>query len=165
MYSTSQTLGGGVSNWEFCTRMHFWGAMAIFHHGQHQFSIFLVNTWKIRDPNFRGVSNWKFCSRMHFWGAMTIFPIFYNDHQHQFSVFVDTWKTGGPNFTVVSNWKFCSRMCFWELWPFFPFFRWFKFTLKPPNRITHDKLWLAILHTSFWTFLVKFGHNGPWDIC
>ena len=43
-------------------------------------------------------------------------------------------------------------------------FRWFKFTLKPPNRITRDKLWLAIWDTSFWTFLVKFGHNGPWDI-
>ena len=30
--------------------------------------------------------------------------------------------------------------------------RWFKFTLKPPNRITHDKLRLAIWDTSFWTF-------------
>ena len=43
-------------------------------------------------------------------------------------------------------------------------FRWFKFTLKPPYSITHDKLWLAIWDTSFWTFLVKFGHKGPWDI-
>ena len=43
-------------------------------------------------------------------------------------------------------------------------FRWFKFTLKPPNRITHDKLRLAIWDTSFWTFWLKFGHNGPWDI-
>ena len=40
-------------------------------------------------------------------------------------------------------------------------FRWFKFTLKPPNRITHDKLRLAIWDTSFWTFWLKFGHNGP----
>ena len=40
-------------------------------------------------------------------------------------------------------------------------FRWFKFTLKPPNRITHDKLRLAIWDTSAWPFLVKFGHNGP----
>ena len=40
-------------------------------------------------------------------------------------------------------------------------FRWFKFTLKPPNSITHDKLRLAIWDTSFWTFWVKFGHNGP----
>ena len=39
--------------------------------------------------------------------------------------------------------------------------RWFKFTLKPPNSITLDKLRLAIWDTSFWTFLVKFGHNGP----
>ena len=45
-----------------------------------------------------------------------------------------------------------------------PVFRWFKFTLKPPNRITHDKLWLAIWDTSFWTFWLKFGHKGPWDI-
>ena len=43
-------------------------------------------------------------------------------------------------------------------------FRWFKFTLKPPNRITREKLQLAIWDTSFWNFLVKFGHNGPWDI-
>ena len=40
-------------------------------------------------------------------------------------------------------------------------FRWFKFTLKPPNRITREKLRLAIWDTSFWTFWVKFGHNGP----
>ena len=24
---------GGVGNWEFHSRMHFWGAMAIFHNG------------------------------------------------------------------------------------------------------------------------------------
>ena len=40
-------------------------------------------------------------------------------------------------------------------------FRWFKFTLKPPNSITRDKLRLAIWDTSFWNFWVKFGHNGP----
>ena len=43
-------------------------------------------------------------------------------------------------------------------------FRWFKFTLKPPYSIAHDKLWLAIWDTSFWTFWLKFGHKGPWDI-
>ena len=43
-------------------------------------------------------------------------------------------------------------------------FRWFKFTLKPPNRITRDKLRLAIWDTSAWTFWLKFGHKGPWDI-
>ena len=42
--------------------------------------------------------------------------------------------------------------------------RWFKFTLKPPNRITRDKLRLAIWDTSAWTFWLKFGHKGPWDI-
>ena len=31
-------------------------------------------------------------------------------------------------------------------------FRWFKFTLKPPNSITRDKLQLAIWDTSFWNF-------------
>ena len=35
-------------------------------------------------------------------------------------------------------------------------FRWFKFTLKPPYSIAHDKLRLAIWDTSFWTFLVIF---------
>ena len=40
-------------------------------------------------------------------------------------------------------------------------FRWFKFTLKPPYSIAHDKLRLAIWDTSFWTFWLKFGHKGP----
>ena len=40
-------------------------------------------------------------------------------------------------------------------------FRWFKFTLKPPYSIMHDKLRLAIWDTSFWTFWLKFGHKGP----
>ena len=31
-------------------------------------------------------------------------------------------------------------------------FRWFKFTVKPPYSIAHDKLQLAIWDTSFWTF-------------
>ena len=44
-------------------------------------------------------------------------------------------------------------------------FRWFKFTLKPPYSIAHDKLRLAIWDTSYWTFWLKFGHKGPWDIC
>ena len=43
-------------------------------------------------------------------------------------------------------------------------FRRFKFTLKPPYSITCSKLQLAIWDTSFQTFLLKFGHNGPWDI-
>ena len=41
------------------------------------------------------------------------------------------------------------------------FIRWFKFTLKPPYSIAHDKLRLAIWDTSFWTFWLKFGHKGP----
>ena len=43
-------------------------------------------------------------------------------------------------------------------------FRWFKFTLKLPYSIVHDNLRLAIWDTSFWTFLLKFGHKGTWDI-
>ena len=43
----------------------------------------------------------------------------------------------------------------------FSLFRWFKFTLKPPYSIAHDNLRLAIWDTSFWTFLLKFGHKGP----
>ena len=43
----------------------------------------------------------------------------------------------------------------------FPIFRWFKFTLKPPYSIVHDKLRLAIWDTSFSTFWLKFGHKGP----
>ena len=48
--------------------------------------------------------------------------------------------------------------------PLLAVFRWFKFTPKQPNRITHDKLRLAIWDTSTWTFWLKFGANGPWDI-
>ena len=44
---------------------------------------------------------------------------------------------------------------------FFPIFRWFKFTLKPPYSIAHDKLRLAIWDTSFSTFWLKFGHKRP----
>ena len=43
-------------------------------------------------------------------------------------------------------------------------FRWFKFTLKPPYSIARDNLRLAIWDTSFWTFWLKFGHKGPWEI-
>ena len=39
-------------------------------------------------------------------------------------------------------------------------FRWFKFTLKPPYRIMHDKLQLAIWDTSFWTFLAQIWTQG-----
>ena len=46
-------------------------------------------------------------------------------------------------------------------WWFVVVFRWFKFTLKPPYSIAHDKLRLAIWDTSFWTFWLKFGHKGP----
>ena len=82
----------GVGNWEFCSRTHFWGAMAIFpifRNGRHQFSV-CVDTWKTGDPNFRRVGNWEFRSRTCFWGAMAVFPIFRNG-RHQCS---DTRKTG-----------------------------------------------------------------------
>ena len=39
-------------------------------------------------------------------------------------------------------------------------FRWFKFTLKPPNSIAIGKLRLAIWDTSFWTFLAQIWTQG-----
>ena len=39
----------------------------------------------------------------------------------------------------------------------FMLFRWFKFTLKAPNSITHGNLLLAIWDTFHWNFVVKFG--------
>ena len=59
---------------------------------------------------------------------------------------------------VANNINFTRLMLmmipFWVL-------RWFKFTLKPPYSIVHDKLRLAIWDTSFWTFWLKFVHKGP----
>ena len=40
------------------------------------------------------------------------------------------------------------------------FYKVFRFTLKPPISIGYGKFRLAIWDTSFWNFLVKFGHNG-----
>ena len=37
------------------------------------------------------------------------------------------------------------------------FFRWFKFTLKPPNSMGHGNLLSAIWDTSHWNLFVKFG--------
>ena len=42
--------------------------------------------------------------------------------------------------------------------------RWFKFTLKPPNSITHGNLLSAIWDTSHWNFFVKFGLKTAWHI-
>ena len=109
----TQTLGG-VSNWEFCSRGHFWGVRAIFlifHNGRHQFCI-SVNTRKTVHPNFRGVSNWEFCSMAHFWGVRGVFLIFHNG-RHQFCISINTHRTADPNFSRVSNWEFCSRAHFW----------------------------------------------------
>ena len=44
------------------------------------------------------------------------------------------------------------------------FFRWFKFTLKPPNSITCGNLLSAIWDTSHWNFFVKFGLKTAWHI-
>ena len=43
-------------------------------------------------------------------------------------------------------------------------FRWFKFTLKPPNSVMHGNLLWAIWDTSHWNFLVKFGLKTAWHI-
>ena len=73
-------------------------------------------------------------------------------------------KNGKTFWKPVNSWDVdnsggISSINKWE--QAFRVFRWFKFTLKPPNRITGDKLRLAILDTSFWTFWLKFGHKGP----
>ena len=46
----------------------------------------------------------------------------------------------------------------------FCLFRWFKFTLKPPDSITPGNLLLAIWDTSHWNFFVKFGLKTAWHI-
>ena len=43
-------------------------------------------------------------------------------------------------------------------------FRWFKFTLKPPNSMAPRNFFLAIWDTSHWNFFVKFGLKTPYDI-
>ena len=43
-------------------------------------------------------------------------------------------------------------------------FRWFKFTLKPPNSIMSGNLLLAIWDTSHCNFFVKFGLKTAWHI-
>ena len=43
-------------------------------------------------------------------------------------------------------------------------FRWFKFTLKPPNSIMRGNLLSAIWDTSHWNFFVKFGLKTAWHI-
>ena len=43
-------------------------------------------------------------------------------------------------------------------------FRWFKFTLKPPNSMARGNFFLAIWDTSHWNFFVKFGLKTPYDI-
>ena len=53
--------------------------------------------------------------------------------------------------TVVTHGEIQAKL-FW-----FPLFRWFKFTLKPPNSVTHGNLLWAIWDTSHWNFFVKFG--------
>ena len=44
------------------------------------------------------------------------------------------------------------------------FFRWFKFTLKPPNSMACGNFFSAIWDTSHWNFFVKFGLKTPYDI-
>ena len=45
-----------------------------------------------------------------------------------------------------------------------PIFRWFKFTLKPPNSMARGNFFLEIWDTSHWNFFVKFGLKTPYDI-
>ena len=43
-------------------------------------------------------------------------------------------------------------------------FRWFKFTLKPPNSMVYGNSFSAIWDTSHWNIFVKFGLKTPYDI-
>ena len=43
-------------------------------------------------------------------------------------------------------------------------FRWFKFTLKPPYRITHENLLSLIWDTSHWNSFLKFGLRTAYDM-
>ena len=67
----------------------------------------------------------------------------------------------GPTGSGKTFWtnKLLKNQMFTE--PVSSVFRWFKFTLKPPYSIAHDKLRLAIWDTSFLTFWLKVGHKGP----
>ena len=111
----------GVGNWDFCSRMHFWGVRGIFlifHKCQTLIFHISINTRKTGDPNFRGVGNWDFCSRTHFWGVRGIFLIFHNG-QHQFYISVNTQKTTDPNFIGSVIGTFALGCIFGELEPFF----------------------------------------------
>ena len=43
-------------------------------------------------------------------------------------------------------------------------FKWFKFTLKPPYRITHENLLSLIWDTSHWNSFLKFGLRTAYDM-
>ena len=43
-------------------------------------------------------------------------------------------------------------------------FRWFKFTLKPPNSMACWNCYLAFWDTFHWNIFVKFGLKTPYDI-
>ena len=62
---------------------------------------------------------------------------------------------GGCNTLGASGRAFSTKV---------PFFRWFKFTLKPPNSMACGNFFLAIWDTFHWNFFVKFGLKTPYDI-
>ena len=88
------------------------------------------------------------------WHVNMCLPVWMDMNRYVQGILHDNITTSdrNPKCTVVKN------------YPLPLIFRWFKFTLKPPYSITHDNLRLAIWDTSFWTFWLKFGHKGPWDI-
>ena len=61
-------------------------------------------------------------------------------------------------------WRFLANVSLEYLNLLLCLFRWFKFTLKPPNSMARGNFFLAIWDTSHWNFFVKFGLKTPYDI-
>ena len=138
--------------------------------------------WALRVPIllFKLWFNWLFI-----WGRVIV--LLPTEHSFVFIIFDPIWKCWSSSSNCTVNWVGCNFFFVTFLWglaatlpllscdelnsgklsgsgPWSPIFRWFKFTLKPPYSITCGELWLAIWDTSFWTFWLKFGHKGSWDI-
>ena len=94
------------------------------------------------------------CTLVCLWLMPTNMTLFTDVHRTTF-----TAKNCALSFTMILFVRFASlNFCWLKL------FRWFKFTLKPPNSITHGNLLLAIWDTSHWNIFVKFGLKTAWHI-
>ena len=108
----------------FCSRMHFWGAWAIFaffHNGWLPILSFPLTPGKPKTQTLWGLVIGSFALGCAFRELEPFFPFsIMADSNFPFLFTLRKLKTqtlGG-----VSNWEFCSRMHFWELQSFFPFF-------------------------------------------